>query len=124
MMDRSDIETAVWKHATHIRCVMCSHRFKNDGDHDLDFKVESEADLDDAYDDVLCCGDQFLQAEIVSEKPLYPEDDRESEVNQDAFVAYNPGAGIYGDQWHYTVNEDLIDALELAGTITSIKEGL
>lgn len=97
--------------ATHLRCAMCFNRFPNDGNHDIGFKVESEADLDDVYDEVSCCDDPVYDAEIISDKPLFPPEDPESEANQDAFIGNNPRLNIYGDQWHYRISEDLLDII-------------
>lgn len=97
--------------ATHLQCAMCQHQFPNDGQHDVGFKVESEEDLEDVYDEVSCCDDPLYDAHITSDKPLFPPEDPESDVNLDAYVANNPRLGIYGDQWHYRVGEDLLEQI-------------
>lgn len=96
--------------ATHIRCAMCSTSTRNDEGR-ITFLVESEADLDDAYDDMDCCDDPVLEAEIVSERPMFPPHDPDSEANQDAYVAANPRLGLYSDSWHYLIGDDLLDVI-------------
>lgn len=101
--------------ATHLRCAMCQHMFPNNGRHDIGFVVASEADIEDVYDEVNCCNDPLYDGLIISDTPMFPPDDPDSEANQEAYIAANPRLDIHADQWHYQIDDDLLDVIKGQG---------
>jgi hypothetical protein len=91
-------EEEVWAKVTHVQCFMCGTLSK------IDWTMHDEDDLDDAYDVFQCCDDPSFEAIILSDKPLFENE----EANDDAKIQENPVLGIYADQWKYHVAEDLI----------------
>lgn len=97
-------EESLWKQVTHLHCHNCNTRTEVDF---LGFDLESQDDLDDAYDEVECCDDPILEAEIHSDEPLFDND----EVNDDFVIKANPRLGIESNRYEYTVDEDLLNRL-------------
>lgn len=98
-------EQELWSQATHVHCLNCGEHTELDY---IDVTLDSEDDLDEAYDAVECCDNPALEAEIHSDKPLFAND----EANDDARIRSNPVLGIYADKYQYHVGEDLMEQLK------------
>lgn len=71
---------------------------------ELDLTLDTEDDMDEAYERVACCQDPALEARIISENPLFDSE----EANADALIAANPRLGRYHDVYQYHPGEDLL----------------
>ena len=103
------LESDIYPKTTHLHCLTCdtTSSFKSL----VTVPPKDEAEIDTYYDVVSCCGDPFLEALLISDKPLFPEDNPDSEVNMDAVIDENPRLGIEKTHWKYTVDEDFFNKL-------------
>lgn len=91
-------EEEVWAKVNHVHCFMCDQMTA------IDFTMHDEGDLDDAYDTIECCDDPSFEAVILSDEPLFDNE----EANDDARIQENRALGIMHDQYQYHVGEDLL----------------
>lgn len=92
----------IMQQVTHVECVSCQVLIPL-APHNITMQDESE--VEDLYDVLDCCDDPCYLPVIVCPTPLFPEDDKDSSLNQDSYH--------YGlKQYHYTVNDDFFDAVE------------
>jgi hypothetical protein len=96
-------EHEVWQKATHARCFMCNQKIELEGV----MTVDDEGDIDELYDLIECCDDPSYELLIISDKPIFQSE----EANDDAKISENPALGIYADEYHYTIGEDLMLAV-------------
>lgn len=103
------LETDIYPRATHLHCLTCDTESSFEALFTVPPKDESE--VDSYYDVVTCCGDPYIEAVIISDKPLFPEDNPDSEVNSDHMIDVNPRLGIDEPVWKYLLNDEFFDKL-------------
>lgn len=99
-MSKEWTEGEIFALTTHVECFACgTHTPITDIRHSD--PIEDEDDLDAAYDEVTCCDDPALGFLIVSDKPIFGN---EQGLDDDGHIRAHMGQP---ERWHYSVNDVL-----------------